>query len=85
MISVIPAYLRVDKSTTSNQSILAPLAILLIAFEEDKKYVASQTSTIEALFTAHSFTFSDLVVYVTVHAVSVISPIQVTLIVFLVK
>lgn len=64
---------------------LAPLAILLIAFELERKYVASHTSTIDALFTAHSFTFRERVLYVSVHAVSVISQTHVTLIVFFVK
>lgn len=81
----IPEYFLADKSRTSNQFTVVPLAILEIAFELERKYVASPTSTILALFTAHSFTFKDRVLYVIVHAVSVISPTPVRLIVFLVK
>jgi glucan phosphorylase len=54
-------YFLVDKSITSNQFMLCHLAIFIIAFELERKYVASQTSTIDELFTAHSFTLSDRV------------------------
>jgi hypothetical protein len=37
IIPSIPAYFREDRSITSNPLILAPLAILEIAFELDKK------------------------------------------------